>query len=230
MADSFYAKWTAKFDAENQTAWDDIVLQFDLIEEHTRNETTGLLAHGYDESKTAVWADPDTGSAPLVWDRAVGWYFLSLLEVLDVFPQSHDGYERLLAYYMWLAEALKTSQDPESGGWWLIMSEEYVGADGNYIESSGTAMFTAGWFRGIASGVLEDTEYLGPARKAYTGMTERFLQQETNGTLTWLGTVEVGSLSSNGTYEVSDADRHGFLLALRKRVLFISCQLTDATW
>lgn len=202
MADSFYTKWTASFDADNQTAWDDIVLQFDLIEEHTRNEATGLLAHGYDESRAAVWADPDTGSAPLVWDRAVGWYFLSLLEVLDVIPHSHEGYKRLVGYYTSLAEALKDSQDPESGGWWLIMSEEYVGAKGNYIESSGTAMFTAGWFRGITAGFLEAEDYLEPAKKAYEGMTDRFLQPETNGTLTWLGTVEVGSLSSNGTFEV----------------------------
>lgn len=73
MADSFYAKWTRSFDAGNTAAWDDIVLQFDTIEAHTRNKTSGLLAHGYDESKAAVWADPVTGAAPLVWDRAVGW-------------------------------------------------------------------------------------------------------------------------------------------------------------
>lgn len=73
MADSFYAKWTRSFDAGNTAAWDDIVLQFDTIEAHTRNKTSGLLAHGYDESKVAVWADPVTGAAPLVWDRAVGW-------------------------------------------------------------------------------------------------------------------------------------------------------------
>lgn len=202
MADSFYARWTDRYDADNQTAWDDIVLQFDLIEDHTRNETTGLLAHGYDESKVAVWADPITGSAPLVWSRAVGWYFLSLLEVLEVFPQSHPGYERLLEYYTWLAEALKASQDSESGGWWLIMSEQYVGAEGNYIESSGMAMFTYGWFKGIRDGHLQEDEYLGPAKKAYEGMTSQFLEPEDDGTVTWHGTVEVGSLSSNGTYEV----------------------------
>ena len=202
MADSFYARWTARFDADNQTAWDDIALQYDLIEAHTRNRTTGLLAHGYDESGVAVWADPETGSAPLVWDRAVGWYFLSLLEVLDVFPKEHGGYEKLLGCYTWLAEALKDAQD-ESGGWWLIMSEEYVGAEGNYIESSGTAMFTYGWFKGISAGLLEESDYLDVAKKAYDGIVDRFLQPEEDGTLTWLGTVEVGSLSSNGTYEVS---------------------------
>lgn len=73
MADAFYARWTAAFDAQNASAWDDIALQFDTIEAHTRNRTSGLMAHGYDESKVAVWADPVTGAAPLVWNRAVGW-------------------------------------------------------------------------------------------------------------------------------------------------------------
>lgn len=74
MVDSFYATWTKYFDNDNTTAWDDILLQFDNIEEHTRNTTSNLLVHGYDESKVAVWADPVTGAAPLVWSRAVGWW------------------------------------------------------------------------------------------------------------------------------------------------------------
>ncbi|KAI0128579.1 cell wall glycosyl hydrolase YteR [Xylariales sp. AK1849] len=199
MADSFYAKWTNLFDADNTTAWGDIVLQFDNIESHTRNSTTGLLVHGYDESKTAVWADPVTGAAPLVWDRAVGWYFLALLELLQLFPEFHEGYSRLLGYFTTLASVLKTAQD-ESGGWWLIMSEQYVGAKGNYVESSATAMFTLGWLKGIRLGFLGD-EYLDAAKVAYTLLTDQFVVENSDGTLNWEGTVSVGSLGSNGTYE-----------------------------
>lgn len=202
MADSFYAQWTQRFDAANATAWDDIALQFDLIEEHTRNTTSGLLAHGYDESKTAVWADPVTGAAPLVWDRAVGWYFLSLLETLAVFPAEHPGHARLTEYFTTLAAALKKAQDPATGGFWLIMNEPYAGAPGNYIESSATAMFTAGWLQGIRAGLLDKAEYLGVAQKAYDLILDRFVKENADGTLNWEGTVEVGSLSSNGSYEV----------------------------
>lgn len=56
MASNFYAQWTAWFEPLNQTAWDDVILQYDLIEEHTRDNTTGLLFHGYDASGVAVWA------------------------------------------------------------------------------------------------------------------------------------------------------------------------------
>lgn len=202
MADSFYALWTNRFDKDNTTAWDDIILQYDNIEAHCRNTTSGLLVHGYDESKVALWADPVTGAAPLVWDRAVGWYFVSLLEILQLFPESHPGYARLLGYFTTLASALKKSQD-ESGGWWLIMSEPYPGMEGNYIESSATAMFTLGWLKGIRLNLLDEVEYLDAAKKAYTLMLHRFVKENSDGTLNWEGTVEVGSLSSNGTYEVN---------------------------
>lgn len=56
MSTNFYAQWTAWFDGGNQTAWDDILLQFDLIEKHTLDRRTGLLRHGYDHEKRAVWA------------------------------------------------------------------------------------------------------------------------------------------------------------------------------
>lgn len=181
-------------------------MQYQHIEEHTRNTTTNLLVHGYDESKKAVWADPVTGAAPLVWDRAVGWYFLSLWETLQVFPQSHAGYAQLLGYFTTLAAGLKTAQD-ESGGWWLIMSEPYPGAEGNYIESSASAMFVLGMLRGIRSGYIESADYLAPAQKGYNLLVDRFVVDNGDGTLNWEGTVQVGSLGSNGTYEVSFLDK-----------------------
>ncbi|KAI1085551.1 glycoside hydrolase family 105 protein [Whalleya microplaca] len=199
MADTFYAKWTSLFENDNITAWDDIVLQYDNIEAHCRNQTSGLLVHGYDESKTAVWADSVTGAAPLVWDRAVGWYFLSLLEVIQLIPETHEGHSKLTGYFETLATALKKAQD-ESGGWWLIMSEPYPGKEGNYIESSASAMFTFGWLKGMKLGLLAK-EYREVAQKAYSLLTERFVKVNDDGTLNWEGTVRVGSLSSNGTYE-----------------------------
>ncbi|KAI1801904.1 glycoside hydrolase family 105 protein [Daldinia bambusicola] len=203
MADSFYAKWTRLFDADNETAWADIARQYDNIDAHTRNKTSQLLVHGYDESKKAVWADPVTGAAPLVWGRAVGWYFMSLLEVIPLFPAHHPGRERLVKYFTTLAAGLKGAQDGDSGGWWLVMSQPYPGAPGNYIESSASAMFTFGWLKGIRLGLLDEREYLEPARKAYHGLVENFVKvdDETEDLLNWEGTVEVGSLSSNGTYE-----------------------------
>jgi len=201
MADTFYATYTSYFEPGNTTAWNDIALQFDLIEEHCRNHTSNLIAHGYSEDKTAVWADPVTGASPHVWDRALGWYFVALVEVLEVYPSSLPGYSRLQKYFKTLAEGLKKAQDA-SGGWWLIMDEPYPGMEGNYIESSATAMFTYAYLKGIRLGFL-DKKYKSVANKAYDLMIDEFVQYETNGTLSWTGTVEVGSLKGDASYEVS---------------------------
>ncbi|KAI0405402.1 cell wall glycosyl hydrolase YteR [Xylaria palmicola] len=201
MADSFYARWTRRFDAGNATAWDDVARQYDNIEAHTRRPApSGLLVHGYDESRAAVWADPVTGAAPLVWDRAVGWYFMSLLEVIPLWPAAHPARARLVGYFTTLAAALRREQDA-SGGWWLIMDERYKGAEGNYIESSGTAMFTFGFLKGIRLGLLDKKQYLAPAQKAYGLLVDKFVVEKGDGTVDWEGTVEVGSLGSNATYE-----------------------------
>ncbi|KAF6815650.1 cell wall glycosyl hydrolase [Colletotrichum plurivorum] len=199
MADTFYATYVQMFEPENTTAWDEIVLQFDLIEEHTRNHTRNLLVHGYDEMKDAVWADPVTGASPLVWNRAVGWYFMALVDTLQVYPQSHPGYGRLLEYFVTLADGLARSQD-EKGGWWLIMNEGYETREGNYIESSATAMFAYGLLRGVRDGLL-DKKYKDVGLKAYDLLVSDFIREDSSCLVSFLGTVRVGSLNSNASFE-----------------------------
>lgn len=199
MADTFYATYTSYFEPNNVTAWNDIALQFNLLEEHTRNHTSNLLKHGYSEDKSTVWADPVTGASPYVWDRAVGWYFVALVEVLEVFPSSHPAYTRLLHYLTTLASGIMEAQDI-SGGWYLIMDEQFINEPRNYIESSATAMFTYAYLKGIRLGLLE-REYQKTATKAWNLLLDDFIQYEKNGTLSFTGTVEVGSLSGNASYE-----------------------------
>ncbi|KAM0238860.1 hypothetical protein ACHAP5_008549 [Fusarium lateritium] len=200
MADNFYAKYVRLFQPNNATAWDDIILQYDKIDKVTRRPNN-LLVHGFDESKRAVWADPKTGAAPLVWARAVGWYFMSLLEAIETFPKDHPGRGRLIGYFTSLAEGLKGAQDEKSGGWYNIMDEKYVGVKGNYIEASASAMFTFGWLRGLNRGFLSAEDYSGVAVKAFEGLVNKFVTKNADGTINFEGTVEVGSLGSNATFQ-----------------------------
>ncbi|KAL3291697.1 glycoside hydrolase family 105 protein [Colletotrichum asianum] len=199
MADTFYATYVSLFERENVTAWEEIALQFDLIEEHCRNHTSNLLVHGYDEAKDAVWADPVTGASPLVWNRAAGWYFMALIDTLQVYPSDLPGYARLLGYFVTLADGLERSQDG-GGGWWLIMNEGYEAREGNYIEASATAMFSYGLLRGVRDGLLEE-KYKAVGLKAYELLVDEFVREDGNGTISFLGTVQVGSLNSNASFE-----------------------------
>jgi rhamnogalacturonyl hydrolase YesR len=106
-----------------QQPTDDVVQQFTLIEKHTRDSSSGLLRHGYDYSKKASWADPVTGASPEVWDRALGWYSMALVDVLQYIPEHHPGYRTIMGYYKQLMKALKKSADRCTGAWWLVMSQ-----------------------------------------------------------------------------------------------------------
>uniref|UniRef100_A0A8H7NGU3 Uncharacterized protein n=1 Tax=Bionectria ochroleuca TaxID=29856 RepID=A0A8H7NGU3_BIOOC len=189
MAQPFYAKWTHRYDADNQTAWNDILLQYDLIETHARNKTSGLIPHGWADGQ-ATWADPVTGVSPHVWVRALGWYFMSLVEVLQVFPTSHPGYEKLMGYFVSLAEALKKTRDVDSGTWWQVMEDPYPTYEENFIEASGSAMFTYGWFKGIALGYLPKEAYLETAKDAYTSIVKNFISEAEDNRLVLHGTVD----------------------------------------
>lgn len=204
MVSPFYAHYTAVYDPSNTTAFDDIITQFTLTHTNCVNSNTsqtGLLKHGYDSSHTAVWADAATGASPECWDRALGWYVLAIVDVLDFLPAEHPGVAVLKSILVEVIDGVKNAVDEESGLWWLVMSQP--GREGNYIESSGGAMFVYAMLKGIRMGYLDSETYLGTATNAYEKLVERFGSVNADGGLDWAGTVSVGSLSGKGDFDVS---------------------------
>ncbi|QRV76343.1 cell wall glycoside hydrolase YteR [Ceratobasidium sp. AG-Ba] len=227
MADIFYAAYNAKFAPQNTTAWNDIFKQFKLVEDNLRVNSTafpngaasGLLYHGYDASLKAVWSVPPTGHCLEVWDRALGWYVMALVDVLDIFPKSHPGWVQLQGYLQRLAPEIVKAADKKTGAWWLVLSQP--GRAGNYIESSGSAMFVYSLLKGVRKGYLPKSNYVTASKKAYQYLVKTFVVPDVNGTLSWNGTVSVGSLGSNGTYEyyISVAEAQNDLKGLAPFVL-----------
>lgn len=225
MLDVFYARWTYEFEPGNDTAWDDIALQFDLIDAGTtvdRERTNGLPLHGFDVSKTQVWADPVTGAAPHVWGRAVGWYIMALVDTLDYFPEKHPGRARLLKYLSSLADAVVAAQDRTYKGWYNIMDPGMETRSGNYIESSGSAMFVYALFKSLRLGYISGRAYEAAALSGYGLMTGTFAKANPfDGSLAWEWTAQTGSLSSNGTFEVIISLFHLSTVTLQECVLTI---------
>jgi unsaturated rhamnogalacturonyl hydrolase len=107
MGEPFYAEWAATFN-EN-AAFDDIAKQFILMERHARDDKTGLLYHGWDESKQQRWANPQTGRSPNFWARAMGWYAMALVDTLDYFPTNHPQQKELVAILGRVARAIRST-------------------------------------------------------------------------------------------------------------------------
>jgi unsaturated rhamnogalacturonyl hydrolase len=137
MASPFYAEFAATFD--EPAAFDDIAFQITSIEQYTRDARTGLLYHGWDESRAQAWADPNTGCSPHFWSRAIGWYVMALVDVLDHFPADHPARVEFIAILQRTLTAVARYQDEATGLWWQILDQSQ--RPGNYLEASVSSMY-----------------------------------------------------------------------------------------
>ena len=200
MAEPFYAEYAETF--HEDADFDDIAKQFILMERHSRDEKTGLLYHGWDESRKQRWADPTTGRSPNFWARAMGWYAMALVETLDYFPSKHPQRAELIAILNRLAPAIAKYQERSSGLWYQVMDK--AGEKGNYPESSAACMFVYALAKGVRKGYLGKS-YMKTASGGYRGILKEFVKTDTEGRFNLEGTVAVAGLGGNpyrdGSYE-----------------------------
>lgn len=192
MGEPFYAEYAALF--HEDSAFHDITRQFVLMEQHSRDTKTGLLYHGWDESKEQRWANKTTGRSPNFWGRAMGWYGMALVDVLEYYPANHPGRDSLLQILQRYAAAVKKYQDPKSGVWYQILDK--AGVKGNYLEASVSCMFVYTLAKGVRLGYLPAT-YLPVAQKGYGGINKQFIRPAAEGGVNLEGTVTVGGLGGD---------------------------------
>jgi unsaturated rhamnogalacturonyl hydrolase len=200
MAEPFAAEYSKVFAKPDH--FNDIAKQFELIEKYAVDSKTGLIYHGYDESREQKWADKTTGCSPNFWSRSIGWYAMGLVDVLDYFPKDHPQRTNLVKYLQRLAPALAKYQDTKSGAWWQMTTQG--SRKGNYLEASGSCMFVYALAKGVRMGYL-DKKYLATAQKGYAGILKEFVEEEPNGLLSLNKTVSVGGLGGtpyrDGSYD-----------------------------
>lgn len=175
MGEPFYARYTVEF--EDGKNLDDVAHQFKLLHDNTFDKKTGLYFHAWDESKQMDWADKTTGTAPNIWLRALGWYAMALVDVLDYFPEEHPKQAELVAYLNELAIAASNFQDA-SGLWYQVPNMQT--RDGNYLESSGSSMFVYALAKGAHKGYLP-IEFLEVAEKGFKGLIEKQIEVAEDG-------------------------------------------------
>jgi len=175
MGAPFYAQYNSVFEQNKNI--DDVIKQFDLMQKAAFDKNTGLLFHGWDESKLMQWADKKTGCSPNFWSRSLGWYAMALVDVLDYVPAENAGHQRLVGYLNSLAEALVNYQD-ESGLWYQVTN--YGNKDGNYLEASGSSMFCYALAKGANKNYL-DKKYMLAAEKAFDGITSKLIKIDQDG-------------------------------------------------
>ena len=175
MAEPFYADYAITFNEPKD--FDDIANQFILIYKHTVNKKNGLLYHGWDESKSQKWADPKTGDSPSFWGRAMGWYLMGLVDVLDYFPKDNKNRKILISILKKESKVLTNFQDKKTNLWYLILDKPYQ--SGNYLEASSSAMFSYVFAKAFNKGYLSKF-YLKNAKKILIGLRYNLIKTDSD--------------------------------------------------
>jgi unsaturated rhamnogalacturonyl hydrolase len=194
----FYAQYALEFNEPE--CFDDIVHQFALVHKHTYNPATGLNYHAWDERKQQIWANPETGLSPHFWGRALGWYSMALVDVLDFIPKEHPGRSKILEILKQVAAGIEKHQDKESGLWYQVLDQG--NREGNYLEASASSMFIYSLMKASRLGYI-DKKYEKVGMKGYKGLQDQLVRRNEDGTISLTSICLVAGLSAkrDGSYQ-----------------------------
>lgn len=199
MGSPFLAQYAVTFN--KPALMEDVINQFLICAARTYDIKTGLYYHAWDESKKQRWANKETGHSPNFWGRSIGWWYMSLVDVLDFVPQNHPQRDKLIEMIQGLADALPKYQD-KNGLWYQVLDKG--NQKGNYHEASVSSMFMYSYAKAVNKGYI-DKKYMKVAEKTYDGLMKDLIVKNQDGTLTLTKCCAVGGLGGtpyrDGSFE-----------------------------
>ena len=201
MAQVFYARYTTEL--EDCEHYEDIRDQFRNVRSRMFDPATGLYRHGYDASRVAFWAEAD-GRSKNPWLRSLGWFSAALIDVTAEIAPGHEEFrQEMVTIARELAQNLLPYIDKQSGMLWQVPDQ--IGREGNYPETSGSAMVAYFYLKGARLGIL-DKSYAPIGAGIFHSICQRYLT-ETDGKLDLGGICLVAGLGPennrrrDGSYE-----------------------------
>ena len=182
--------------------WSLLTKQFSITWEQLRDSKTGLLYHGMTATPTITdWskdATPTSYHSGAFWGRANAWYMLALVDVLEVMPPSNTNYSVLKGYLENLAASIASYQNAD-GTWYQVLDQKDNALNGNYEESSCSALFTAAYLKALRLKLLESSKYETMAKKAYVALVNKFMayDKDDNNKIQILGSCCSAGLGAN---------------------------------
>ncbi|MBD2867272.1 glycoside hydrolase family 88/105 protein [Paenibacillus arenilitoris] len=172
MGQPFLVQYIKQFAARKD--YSDTVKQFRNVREFIYHGGKRLYSHAYDESRAMLWCDKETGQSPNVWLRAIGWFAMALVDVLELLEGEPAEPGELRIYLKELADDMLPHRH-SSGMWHQVVDR--ADAPGNYLESSGTLMLAYALLKGVRLGYLS-SDYRQYGVEAFEGTLARYLREE----------------------------------------------------
>ena len=202
MAQVFYTRYEAEFN--NGKNFDDIARQFQNVYDNMYDKKKRLYYHGWDYSRKSFWSDNKTGLSKSFWLRSVGWYTVGLVDTIGYMPDSaKSAKDKLVAIFKATIEGLEQYIDKDGKMFWQVVDQG--GREGNYLETSGSAMIAYAMMKGARLGVV-DKRFAKVGEEVFNGICKQYLT-ETDGKLNLGGICLMAGLGPennkkrDGTFE-----------------------------
>lgn len=176
MAQPFYMRYETEIN--NKLNYRDIRHQYENVREYMFNEKDRLYYHGLDASRTIFWADKETGLSKGYWLRALGWFIISLVDVIEYIDPNSEDKEFYIKLFTEAIDGILLYQDKSSKMFWQVPN--MGGREGNYLETSGSAMISYAILKGVRLNALS-SEYQRIGLDIFDGICRRYLTEGENG-------------------------------------------------
>lgn len=188
----FYTLSAAKLKGEKKAKkyYDDAVDQITKTDVRTYDAATGLWKHAWDETHQMFWANKETGQSQHTWGRALGWYTMAMIEVLDALPENYSRRSEVISLLNKAMAAVVKYQDKETGLWYDVMD---VKDSRNYLEATCSSMFAYCLLKGYRKGYLSET-FRDAGVKAYNGIINQFIRVNADKTISLTRCCSVSGL------------------------------------
>jgi unsaturated rhamnogalacturonyl hydrolase len=126
--------------------YDDAVKQVIQFSDRMFNTEKNLFMHG--------WVMGMDEHPQFHWARANGWAIMTMVELLEVLPESHPGYSKVVDLLRKHIRGLAKFQSPR--GFW----HQLIDCSDSYLETSATAIYTYSIARAINRGYIDAVAYV----------------------------------------------------------------------
>lgn len=182
----FYKRYSEFTDDNN--ILDDIKLQLSNVFHNLYDDNRKLFVHAYDESKQMRWAGSD-GKSKNVWSRACGWLAMAYVDMLGCNDEFNNEIKR---YYNILFIGLVNHLN--DGMLYQVVDKET--SKGNYLETSGSAMFAYSILKAIRNELISDSNKKY-AYLIYNTIKEKYFKYQDDNLVLIGGICEVAGLSED---------------------------------
>lgn len=169
-----------------------------LMYEHIQDKETKLLYHAWDPSKRMPWADNKTGLSPEFWGRALGWYVVALLDIMEHMNSETEEYKKLAEIENEVLTAIFSYQDKDKKLWYQVVNKGHI--EGNWLEASCSCLYIYAAFKAARMKIMDES-LLEKAGEGFRAVIDRFAQIEGDDLLVSGVCVGTGVMDMEGYFD-----------------------------